>query len=287
MSSGEQPLVSVLMTAYNREKYIAEAIESVLNSTYHNFELIIVDDVSTDKTYSIARSYTKKDNRIYVYKNESNLGDYPNRNKAATYAKGKYIKYLDADDKLYPYGLEIMVGVMERSAVQWGLMSLPQDDDRQFPIILQPAEIYRRHYFNKSTSVNYPHIFNKAPLSSIITKVAFDKVNGFSDVQHFGDSDLWQRLARYYDVVLMQDGMVWWRGGDSTQESSKRKKKIQLPIVTNNNFIEHLLHEDCPLPEDERKEAINICRLKSQKIILHHLKHGRLSVAYKLNKLIR
>ena len=58
------PLVSVLMTAYNREKYIAEAIESVLASTYKNFELIIVDDCSKDKTVEIARRYAKKDQRI-------------------------------------------------------------------------------------------------------------------------------------------------------------------------------------------------------------------------------
>ncbi|HEY9176037.1 MAG TPA: hypothetical protein VIN07_00025, partial [Flavipsychrobacter sp.] len=97
----------------------------------------------------------------------------------------------------------------------------------------------------------------------------------------------WQRLARYYPVVLMQDGMVWWRGGDSTQESSKRKKKLQLPVITNNNFIEHLLHEDCPLSEDERKEAVKICSSRSERIILHHMKHGRLGLAYKLYKLKR
>ena len=64
------PLVSVLMTAYNREKYISEAIESVLASTYTNFELIIVDDCSTDNTLAIAKSYEKNDARIKVYLNE-------------------------------------------------------------------------------------------------------------------------------------------------------------------------------------------------------------------------
>src|SRR5579862_3435759 len=109
----EAPLVSVLMTAYNREKYIAEAIESVLASMYKNFELIIVDDCSKDKTVDIARSYELKDSRIHVYVNEENLGDYPNRNRAASYAKGKYIKYVDSDDFLYPFGLWIMVSRME------------------------------------------------------------------------------------------------------------------------------------------------------------------------------
>src|SRR5688572_26575631 len=108
----DRPLVSVLMTAYNREKYIAESIESVLRSTYIHFELIIVDDASKDRTVEIARSY--KDPRIQVYVNEKNLGDYPNRNRAASYASGKYIKYLDADDIIYYYGLGVMVEYIER-----------------------------------------------------------------------------------------------------------------------------------------------------------------------------
>lgn len=66
----KQPLLSVLMTAFNREKYIAEAIESVLASTYTNFELIIVDDCSKDNTVNIAKSYEQKDQRVKVYINE-------------------------------------------------------------------------------------------------------------------------------------------------------------------------------------------------------------------------
>src|SRR5436853_5775843 len=109
----DKPLVSVLMTAYNREQFIGEAIESVLSSTYKNFELIIVDDCSGDSTVSIAKDYGRKDSRIKVYVNEKNLGDYQNRNKAATYASGKYLKYADSDDKLFPDGLNYCVRVME------------------------------------------------------------------------------------------------------------------------------------------------------------------------------
>ena len=95
------PLVSVLMTAYNREKYIEEAIGSVLASTYTYFELIIVDDCSKDKTVEIAKKYERMDERVKVYINETNLGDYPNRNKAASYASGEYLKYVDSDDLVY------------------------------------------------------------------------------------------------------------------------------------------------------------------------------------------
>ena len=108
-----EPLVSVLMTAYNREKFIVEAIDSILASTYTNFELIIVDDCSTDTTVNIAKSYEVKDKRIKVYVNEKNLGDYPNRNRAVSYAKGEFIMFVDSDDKILVEGIERCVETMQ------------------------------------------------------------------------------------------------------------------------------------------------------------------------------
>ena len=126
------PLVSVLMTAYNRANYIALAIQSVLNSTYTNFELIIVDDRSSDNTLEIAKQFGITDDRIKIYSNEINLGDYPNRNKAAGYASGKYLKYVDADDYIYPFGLEILVTSMENFPdAAWGLCSIQQHQFKQ------------------------------------------------------------------------------------------------------------------------------------------------------------
>src|SRR4051812_36005653 len=109
-----EPFVSVLMTAYNREAYIEQAIKSVLASTYSNFELIIVDDCSTDRTLDIAQAAANNDARIRIYKNEKNLGDYANKNKAASYARGKYIKYVDSDDMIYPHGLKVIITAMEK-----------------------------------------------------------------------------------------------------------------------------------------------------------------------------
>lgn len=106
------PVVSVLMTVYNRERYLAAAIESVLNQTFRDFELIVVDDASTDRSVVIARQF-EQDSRVQVYVNDQNLGDYPNRNKAASYARGKYLKYVDADDLIYPHCLGLMVEGMD------------------------------------------------------------------------------------------------------------------------------------------------------------------------------
>jgi glycosyltransferase involved in cell wall biosynthesis len=208
------------MTTYNREKYIIEAIESVLASTYINFELIIVDDGSKDDTVNIAKSYALKDPRVFVYINEKNLGDYPNRNKAASYAKGKYLKYVDADDFIYPWGLEILVSSMEKHPeAGWGLCSLNQDIDRPYPFLLKYSEIYAYHFFKSS-------LFHKAPLSAIIKRDVFNKVGRFSGKQHMGDYEMWHLLGLEFDLVLMTDGLVWSREHSDQQMSDNRNNPL-------------------------------------------------------------
>ena len=111
------------MTSYNRSALIGEAVESVLDSGYSSFELIIVDDASTDDTVAIAQAYACKDDRIKVFVNEINIGDYLNRNKAASYATGKYLKYVDSDDKLLKGGLQYCVACMEQNAkADWAMI---------------------------------------------------------------------------------------------------------------------------------------------------------------------
>src|ERR1700744_4924958 len=141
------PLVSVLMTAYNRENYIAAAIESVLASTHTNLELIVVDDISKDRTVEVVRELAAKDSRIRIFVNDRNLGDYVNRNQAASYARGKYLKYVDCDDYIYPWGLQLLVEMMEQHPeCGWGLCSLLQTARAPYPFALTPKEAYTYHY---------------------------------------------------------------------------------------------------------------------------------------------
>lgn len=97
------PLVSVIIPAYNEEKYIAETIQSILGQSFTEFEVIIVDDGSTDKTYKIASSFT--DSRLQVYQQE-NGGPAKARNEALVKARGSYIALQDADDRSMPDRLE-------------------------------------------------------------------------------------------------------------------------------------------------------------------------------------
>lgn len=94
-----QPLVSVVMPAYNAEKTIGESIESVLYQTYQNWELLIIDDCSLDQTYMIAEQMSVENPRIRLIKNECNLGVSETRNRAIGSAKGAWIAFLDSDDR--------------------------------------------------------------------------------------------------------------------------------------------------------------------------------------------
>ena len=230
-------MVSVLMTAFNREKYIHFAIDSVISSSYENLELIIVDDKSTDNTAVIAQEYAAKDPRVRVHINEKNLGDYPNRNRAASYAIGKYLKYLDSDDYVYPWGLELMVQMMERfPECGWGLCSLKQDFERPFPFFLTNREAYEYNYLG-------PGLFHKAPLSSIIRRDVFEAVGGFSPIRMVGDHEMWHKLALKYKVLLMPEGIVWNREHDAQEVKSRFKYVPDYEKI----MIHYLRANECPL----------------------------------------
>jgi len=248
-------LVSVLMTTYNREKYITEAIESVLASSYEKLELIIVDDVSSDRTLDIARKYEAKDARVKVFVNNENLGDYLNRNKAASYARGKYIKYLDADDIIYFYGLEVMVNYMERfPEAGFGLASIVSSE-KPFPIVLSPREIYLENYNG------YSH-FDRAPGSSIIKLEAFNKVGGFSGKRMIGDFEFWFRIARQFSMVKFPFDLYWNRTHEE-QESKSTYAKLY-PKLRREVYESALSDPNCPLTREEITTVMR--RIKKQDI---------------------
>lgn len=112
-----EPLVSIITPAYNVENYISQTIESVINQTYKNWEMIIIDDCSKDKTYFIMNDYAKTDNRIKIYKNIDNKGVCYTRNRAIDIAKGKYIAFLDSDDLWDTDKLSKQIQFMEKNKI--------------------------------------------------------------------------------------------------------------------------------------------------------------------------
>lgn len=109
--SQDVPVVSVCMPVYRSERFIAEAIHSVLSQTFTDFELIVIDDASPDATHEIASAI--RDPRLRVYRNDRNLGPEGNWNRAMGMARGRYIKVLPGDDTLYTDCLERQLAVLE------------------------------------------------------------------------------------------------------------------------------------------------------------------------------
>ena len=107
------PMVSVIMPAYNAEKTIKESMESVLKQTYKDFELIVIDDCSSDGTEALIESYALKDNRIIHLKNQCNSGVSYTRNRAVECARGEWIAFLDSDDIWETNKLETQVALMK------------------------------------------------------------------------------------------------------------------------------------------------------------------------------
>jgi len=214
-SSEEAPLVSVLMTAYNCEKYIAEAIESVLASTFANFELIIVDDCSSDSTMAIAKSYELKDRRIKVFKNKINLGDYPNRNEAASFAKGKYLKYVDADDRINIDGLQYCVDSMEKyAAAGMGMLSFEKPSENDSIYLMESRDVIQNHFYTKQC-------LTIGPSGTIINNDKFKKIGGF-DCRFGVASDMYfnLKMASLFPVLFLPKVFFYYRLHDGQQQNN-------------------------------------------------------------------
>lgn len=239
------PLVSVLMTAYNREKYVGEAVESVLGSSYTNFELIVVDDCSKDLTVEIARGYEIRDKRVKVFVNEVNLGDYPNRNKAASLSKGEYIKYVDSDDILFPASLQKMVNAMEQfPEAGYGLCSVIEDPSR---LCITPREAYVEYFSGKGH-------FDRSPGGAIIRKSAFDEVGGFTGLRQLGDFEFWLTIGACYPMVKLPFDLYWVRDHEEKESklnNDKEKNQMRLGV------LERIFSQKkVPLSEQEKTRIV-------------------------------
>ena len=168
------PLVSVCIPTYNCARYLGEAIESVLDSYYTHFELIIVDDGSKDGTVPIIQEYLGKDKRIQLFINQINLGDYPNRNKAVSLAKGKYIMFCDSDDYYFPDTISYCVSSMEKFPhAKAGLyLAHHVTDPLTDPFIIDKATLIRKHFFGTP-------LLTIGPGGSIMHRDFFNAIGGY------------------------------------------------------------------------------------------------------------
>lgn len=142
----KEELVSIIMPAFNCEDFIGTTLDSVINQSYKNWEVIIVDDCSTDNTVDVVQEYIKKDNRIKYHKLEKNSGAAVARNKAVDLASGKYMAFLDSDDVWFPEKLTKQIGFMEENDYGFTCTSYTKIDEQgQYlnrTIVAQPKRDY-------------------------------------------------------------------------------------------------------------------------------------------------
>ncbi len=242
------PLVSVLMTAYNREEFIADAIESVLAQTFTDWELVIVDDRSRDRTAEIAHRYAARDSRIRVHVNERNLGDYPNRNHAATLARGEFLKYHDSDDLMYPHCLAVMASLLmvyphAAFALHPGAREWPGGP---CPMLLTPRLCYQREFFGIG-------MFQMGPSCALFRTEVFRRLGGFPLHGAASDNIFWLNACKSENVLLLPGSLFWYRYHPGQELVSEKAR--QAYALANRYFWEALNLPDCPLEPGERELA--------------------------------
>ena len=132
-------MISVLMPTYNADSYLAEAIDSILKQTYKNFELIIVNDGSTDDTDELMKFYTDK--RIKYFKNKKNLGIAKTRNKAFSKSKGEYIAVCDSDDIYHPDRLKMSLKAIQKADIVYSGMLNADANGKVFAMTEPPSKL--------------------------------------------------------------------------------------------------------------------------------------------------
>ena len=220
----KEPLVSILMLTYNRAKYIGAAIESVLNQTYQNFELVIIDDGSTDNTQEILDRYD--DPRIAVITYPANAGLLTRRKESLTYAQGTYTAILDSDDVwTSPDKLATQVAYMEDN---------PECDVLGTYIALidaQGAEIGHTRYHTNDSDIrkNILHRNQFAHSSILMRTAAVAQTNGYQDTALAEDYDLFLQLGLHGRFANIPEEMTAYR--IHTESFNSQKVKMATAVL--------------------------------------------------------
>ena len=243
-------LISVLLPVYNSEKYIERAVYSILNQSYSNVELIVCDDGSSDKSYSIVKSLAKKDKRIRLFKNKGNLGKVATINLYKKYCLGEYITIHDSDDysdeKRFEYLLNEfkkdnelnMVGSYCHIVSEKGKRLRIDERETDYFLILERLVINSQ--------------FNGATV--LMKKKAWDEAGGYRKYFNnyaYEDYDLTARIALAYKAINIALPLYFYR-----QHSHSFSKRITLNNIVGKRLVQVLIEDRIAKGNDflDRKE---------------------------------
>lgn len=196
-------LVSIIMPSYNTAKFISETIESVLAQTYPNWELIIVDDCSTDDTDAVVCPYLA-DDRIRYIKNEKNSGAAVSRNRALREAKGKWVAFLDSDDLWFPEKLEKQISFMKKNDYHFSYTNYIEIDETTNPngrSVTGPKKITRHGMYNYCWMGCLTVMYDVDTIGLI----------QIADIKKNNDYAMWLKACRKADCYLLDEVLAKYR----------------------------------------------------------------------------
>lgn len=265
------PTISVLMTSYNRERYIAASIDSVLAQTCADFELLITDNQSTDRSVEIAQDYARRDARIRVVVNESNLGQFGNRNRAAQLARGAFLKYHDSDDIMYPHCLATMLAPLQAEPrAGFALSNSIYWIGGPCPMLLTPRMCYQREFLGQG-------MFMCGPSGALFRADVFRALGGFSDRGVGSDHLFWLHACAQVNVLLVSADLFWYRVHEGQEFQSEHAGR-EYAIVPGACW-QALTAATCPLTADEIEQAKRNLVYSFLKLTYRDLRRGRWGVA--------
>ena len=219
------------MPAYNAEKFIGEAIESILNQTYSNFELLICDDGSTDDTVKIIESFS--DERICLYKNNQNIGNLETSNFLFLQCKGDYITIQDSDDFSHPKRLEILLNQFSEDT-GLGMVGSNYEivDENKIPISCGVLPLSNVEIKERMTKEIIPMLY----ASVLVKKEILDSVGVFRTFfnrRGFADMDWLSRCAEITNVKNCKEILYSYRKHSTSFNSSleRKKSKTKLDVI--------------------------------------------------------
>jgi len=209
------PLVSVCIPAYNCEKYVSACIESVLSQTFHNIEIIVIDDCSTDATWERLQEFS--DPRLSLSKNTCNLGAEQNWNACLEQARGEYIQILPSDDQLYPEAIAKRVAVLEAagnsdlSFVFSARHIVDAEDKRVMTALLSKAGRRDRSDLVRQNVTRGMNVIGE-PACVLFRASCAMKAGGFSaKLPYLIDLDYWIRLLEFGDAWCLAEPLCTFR----------------------------------------------------------------------------
>jgi glycosyltransferase involved in cell wall biosynthesis len=211
-------LVSVIMPSWNTGKFIAESIKSVIDQTYRDWELIIVDDCSTDNTDEVVNSF--RDKRIKYLKNKKNLGAAMTRNRALREARGEWIAFLDSDDVWAPEKLEKMIKFMKGSNYSFAYHEYEKIDEDSKPLniyVSGPEVVTKKKMYNYGYPGCLTFMYNAKEMGLIQIK----------DIKKNNDYAILLKLCKKADCYLLKENLAKYRVRKKSISHDKLHKKLK------------------------------------------------------------